>query len=70
MSYARNSRTGEVHRVIVERGRVRLSGEQCNLDDAKHLELIGDGEAWAAFRARPASWHFDCTFPEDEGAAV
>ena len=61
LSYARNPTSGKVHIVTVSRGRIALSDEQCNVDDmTEPLELIGDGEAWAAFRKRPASWCDHC----------
>ena len=71
-SYGRNRNTGEVHKVIVARGRIRMSGEACNLDDAEHVDLISDDEAWAAFRARPESWCGNCTTPppDIEGVPV
>ena len=71
-SYGHNRNTGEVHKVIVERGRIRMSGEACNLDDAEHVDLISDDEAWAAFRARPESWCGNCTAPppDIEGVPV
>ena len=73
LHYALNEDSGEVHLVVVSRGSVRMSGEQCNVDDmARPLQLISDDEAWAAYRARPASWCGHCTAPpaDIEGAPV
>ncbi len=68
--YALDDRSGEVHQVTVSEGIVR-SATLCNAEDmAEPLRLISNEEAWAMFRERPASWHFDCTFPEDEGVPV
>ena len=73
LQYARNEDSGEVHLVTVARGRVRMSGERCQVDDMAHpLRLISDDEAWAAFRERPASWCGHCTVPpaDIEGVPV
>ena len=73
LQYALNEDSGEVHLVTVARGRVRMSGEQCNIDDmAQPLRLISADEAWAAFRERPESWCGHCAVPPSdiEGAPV
>ena len=63
-SYALNPNSGKVHLVAVTRGRIALSGEQCQVDDMSDPpRLISDDEAWAAFRERPESWCGHCTAP-------
>ena len=70
-SYALNPASGEVHRVIVSRGSIRMSGEQCNLDDTGALELINDEAAKVAYVLDRDSWCGHCATRDDiEGAPV
>ena len=70
-SYALNPNSGKVHLVAVTRGRIALSGEGCQVDDMSDPpRLISDDEAWAAFRASPASWCGHCLVPAGPGEDI
>ena len=70
LSYALNERNGKVHLVSVSRGSSRTD-ERCQVDDMAHpLRLISDDEAWAAFRASPASWCGHCLVPAGPGEDI